>query len=88
MKRSRFNEEQIIGMEFEVGLEMADLCRNDGTSSAATNWKAKYGRNAKQDAMVHAGLVHGLRYRSRGLLTPGATRGDEGRGIGRNGCRL
>ena len=36
MKRSRFNEEQIISIlkEHEAGLGTADLCRKHGVSSA------------------------------------------------------
>ena len=46
MKRSRFNEEQIIAIlkEQESGLGTADLCRKHGISSATFyKWKAKYG---------------------------------------------
>ena len=46
MKRSRFDEEQIIRMlkEQEAGLGTADLCRKHGISSATFyKWKAKYG---------------------------------------------
>ena len=46
MKRSRFNEEQIIGIlkEQEAGLGTVDLCRKHGISSATFyKWKAKYG---------------------------------------------
>ncbi len=46
MKRSRFNEEQIIGIlkEQEAGLGTGDLCRKHGISSATFyKWKAKYG---------------------------------------------
>ena len=46
MKRSRFTEEQIIGMlkEHEAGVAVADLCRKHGVSSASLyKWKAKYG---------------------------------------------
>ncbi len=46
MKRSRFTEEQIIGIlrEQEAGLPMADLCRKHGLSSPTFyKWKAKYG---------------------------------------------
>ena len=37
MKRSRFTEEQIIGIlrEQEAGIPVADLCRKHGLSSAA-----------------------------------------------------
>lgn len=46
MKRSRFNEEQIIAIlkEQEAGLGTTDLCRKHGVSSATFyKWKAKYG---------------------------------------------
>ena len=46
MKRSRFTEDQIIGMlkEHEAGVPVAELCRKHGVSSASIyKWKAKYG---------------------------------------------
>jgi putative transposase len=46
MKRSRFSEEQIIGIlkEHEAGVSVADLCRRHGVSDASIyKWKARFG---------------------------------------------
>ena len=46
MKRSRFTEEQIIGIlrEQEAGVATAELCRKHGISTATFYaWKAKFG---------------------------------------------
>ena len=53
MKRSRFTEEQIIGIlrEQEAGAATADVCRKHGISSATFyKWKAKYGGLEVSDA--------------------------------------
>ena len=53
MKRSRFSEEQIIGIlkEHEAGVTVADLCRKHGMSSASFySWKAKFGGMEVSDA--------------------------------------
>jgi putative transposase len=46
MKRSRFNEEQIIGVlkEAEAGAKVSELCRRHGISDATFySWRSKYG---------------------------------------------
>ena len=46
MKRSRFSEEQIIGIlkEQETGQKTADVCRRHGISEGTFyKWKAKFG---------------------------------------------
>lgn len=46
MKRSKFSDEQIIGVlkEQEAGMATAEVCRRHGISPATFyKWKAKYG---------------------------------------------
>jgi putative transposase len=53
MKRSRFSEEQIIGIlrEQEAGATTADVCRKHGISEATFyKWKAKFGGLEVSDA--------------------------------------
>ena len=53
MKRSRFSDEQVIGIlkEQEAGVAVAELCRKHGMSSATFySWKAKFGGLEVSDA--------------------------------------
>ena len=59
MKRSRFSEEQIIGIlkEHEAGVSVADLCRKHGVSDASIyKWKAKFGGMDVSEARRLRGL--------------------------------
>jgi putative transposase len=53
MKRSRFTEEQIIGIikQQESGVATAEVCRQHGMSQATFyQWKAKFGGMSVSDA--------------------------------------
>ncbi len=53
MKKSKYSEEQIIGIlkEAEAGIAVSELCRKYGISDQTYyNWKAKYGGMTVSDA--------------------------------------
>ena len=53
MKRSRFSEEQIIGIlkEHQAGLSAKELCRKHGVSDATYyKWRSRYGGMEVSDA--------------------------------------
>jgi len=52
MKKTKFSEEQIVGIlkEGEAGISVTELCRKYGMSDATYyNWKAKYAGMAASD---------------------------------------
>ena len=59
MKRSRFTEDQIIGVlkEHQAGIPTAELCRKHGISEASFyNWRNRYGGMEVSDARRLKGL--------------------------------
>jgi len=59
MKRSRFSDEQIIGVlkEHQAGLSAAELCRKYGISDATFyKWRSKYGGMEVSEAKRLRGL--------------------------------
>ena len=59
MRRSRYREEQIIGIlkEHQAGLPAAELCRKYGVSDATFyKWRSKYGGMEVSDARKLKGL--------------------------------
>ncbi len=53
MRKSRFSEEQIIGIlkEHQAGMPVADVCRKHGISDATPyTWRSKYGGMEVSDA--------------------------------------
>ena len=53
MKKSRYSEEQIIGVlkEHQAGIPTAELCRKHGISDATFyNWRSRFGGMEVSDA--------------------------------------
>jgi putative transposase len=86
MKRSRFSEEQVIGIlkEQEAGSATADVCRRHGISSATFyKWKAKFGGLEISDARRLKALEEEnvrlkLNWPTRCWIEPLARHGSEG----------
>ncbi len=80
MKRSRFTQEQIIGVlkEHQAGATAADLCRKHGIGDATFyTWRSKYGGMEVSDARKLKGLKEGkakLKKLLAGRLSRRATR--------------
>lgn len=59
MKKSRFSEEQVMGIlkQHEAGLKTADVCREHGISAATFyGWKQKFGGMDVSEAQRLRGL--------------------------------
>ncbi|WP_348652032.1 transposase [Rhizobium sp. 007] len=64
MKRTRFTDEQIIGIlkEHEAGTPVSELCRKHGVSDASIyKWKAKFGGMDVSEAKRHKQCCQQLR---------------------------
>jgi transposase-like protein len=73
VKKSRFNEAQIIGVlrEQEAGSPTAEVCRWHGISEQTFyRWKAKYSGMTVSDAHACALLRHGVPGLEAGSITP------------------
>ena len=79
MKKTRFNENQIIAIlkEGEAGVQVKEICRKHGISDATYyNWKSKYGgmsasdlKRMKEMKMAHPKHGVGRSCYARGLRT-------------------
>ena len=79
MRRSRFSEEQIIGIlkEHEAGVSVSDVCRKHGVSDASIyKWKAKFGgMDVSEDAgRRDAGQRGAERPLGKEVVTPASER--------------
>ena len=80
MRKSRFSEDQIIGIlkERQAGLPVAELCRKHGISDATFyTWRSKYGGMEASDARRMKALIDRVPWRGvAGVGRRNASRAD------------
>ena len=90
MRKSRFSEEQIIGIlkEHQAGLPVAEICRRHGISDATFyTWRSKYGGLEVSEARRLKALEEENR-KLKKLLAEQMLGRVPGRGVGAGGREL